>query len=127
MLFDTNLLMMMFERPINIVGEVESLLEVKVEPVVLRAQLIELENISKSRRSKASKIARTLLDLIRRKFKVVEGFGATVDDAIVDVAKRGLLMVATNDWELRRKLRENGVTVIYLRRDGKIMVEGCAP
>lgn len=127
MLFDTNLLMTIFEKPIDVISRVEDLLEVKVEPVILKSQLRELERIAGSRRWRASRIAKTLLQLIEGKFEVIDDPGGNVDEAIVSVSKRERFIVATNDQELRRKLRKNGVTVIYMKSDGKFELEGYQP
>lgn len=128
-LFDTNFLMAAFERPANVVGRVEELLEAKVRPVILRSQLRELERIASSdKRQKAARIARTVLEYVRRKgFEVIEDGERVVDDAIVETSKREGYIVATNDRELRRKLREGGVSVVYMKSDGKFELEGYQP
>ncbi|MEM2725206.1 MAG: hypothetical protein QXP47_05520, partial [Candidatus Nezhaarchaeales archaeon] len=95
MLFDTNLLMAAFERPVDVIRRVEELLEAKIEPIILKAQLQELEKIALSeKRWKASRMARAVLDYVRFKFKVIEGCGESVDDAIVEAAKREGCIVA---------------------------------
>ena len=127
MLFDTNLLMTIFEKPVDVIGRVEELLDAKVEPVILRSQLQELERLASSKRWKASRIARTLLRLIEGRFEVIEDPGGRVDDAILDVSSSKGFIVATNDRELRKRLRERGVTVIYMKSDGKFEVEGYQP
>jgi len=119
--------MTIFEKPIDVISRVEDLLEVKVEPVILKSQLRELERIAGSRRWRASRIAKTLLQLIEGKFEVIDDPGDNVDEAIVSVSKRERFIVATNDQELRRKLRKNGVTVIYMKSDGKFELEGYQP
>ncbi len=48
----------------------------------------------------------------------------SVDDVILRVASENKLPVATNDSELRKKLRERGIPVIYLREKSKLEVEG---
>jgi len=119
--------MAIFEKPVNVIGRVEDLLEAKVEPIILKSQLKEIERIASSRRWRASRIAKTLLKLIESKFEVVDDPGGNVDEAIVGVSKREGFIVATNDRELRRKLRKNGVTVIYMKSDGKFELEGYQP
>ena len=128
-LFDTNLLMAIFERPVNVVERVEELLEAKVRPIILRSQLQELERIASSdRRQKASRIARAVLEYVKRKgFEVVEDGKGAVDDVIVKASKREGYVVATNDRELRRRLREGGISVVYMKSDGKFELEGYQP
>ncbi len=50
--------------------------------------------------------------------------GETVDDFILRIAMRTGHPVATNDSELRRRLREAGVTVIYLRQRAFLEING---
>jgi len=128
-LFDTNFLMVAFERPVNVVERVEELLEAKVRPVILRSQLRELEKIASSeKRQKAARMARAVLEYVRKKrFEVIESGGEVVDDVIVETSKREGYIVATNDRELRRRLREGGVSVIYMKSDGKFELEGYQP
>lgn len=120
--------MAMFERPVDVVKRVEEVLEVSVEPVILKSQIRELENIANSdKRLKASRTARAVLQCIKDRFSVVEDFGGVVDDVLLEVSRREGYIVATNDRELRRKLRSNGISVIYLRSDGKVEIEGFQP
>jgi len=127
-IFDTSMLMSCFEKPVDVIGRVEELLEAKINPAILRSQLAELEGLAKSTRSKASRIARAVLELVEEKFAIIDDPGGKpVDDLIVEEASQRGFMVATNDVELRRRLRRLGVAVVYLRRDGKLEVEGLQP
>lgn len=117
-----------FEKPVDVVRRVEELLEAKIEPIILTSQLQELESIVVSeKRRRVSRIARAALDYVKTKFKVVEGCEGRVDDTIVKVAEREGYIVATNDRELRRRLRRSGVSVIYMRSNGKFELEGRQP
>jgi rRNA-processing protein FCF1 len=40
---------------------------------------------------------------------------APVDDQLIQMAKRGEYIVATSDSQLRRRLRKEGVSIIYLK------------
>jgi len=128
-LFDTNFLMAVFEKPVNAIEKVEELLEIKVRPVILKSQLRELERIASSdKRQKAARIARAVLEYVKKRgFEVVEYEKEAVDDAIVEASKREGYIVATNDRELRRRLRESCVSVVYMKGDGKFELEGYQP
>jgi len=128
-LFDTNFLMAAFEGPVDVVERVEELLEAKVRPIILKSQLRELERIASSHeRQKAARIARAALEYMKKKeFEVVENGERAVDDAIVEASRREDYIVATNDRELRRRLRRSGVNVIYMKSDGKFELEGYQP
>jgi len=52
--------------------------------------------------------------------------GETVDEVILRLARSWRCPVATNDSELRRRLRSEGVPVIYLRQRAYLDIEGVA-
>jgi len=47
-----------------------------------------------------------------------------VDDSIIEYSKDNEVVVATNDKDLRRKLRDSGVTVIYIRNRRYYAIDG---
>lgn len=48
----------------------------------------------------------------------------THDDVILRMASKWKCPVATNDRELRKKLRDKGIPVIFLRGKGRLELEG---
>lgn len=66
------------------------------------------------------------LDLVKRCEILDEdrGSGETVDDFIVRIALHTGFPVATNDSELRQRLRESGVPVVYLRQRAFLEIDG---
>ena len=48
----------------------------------------------------------------------------TVDDFIVKFARKKNCLVATNDVSLRRRLRKENISVIFLRQMKYLQVEG---
>lgn len=62
-----------------------------------------------------------------RMVNVEQSFKETHDDVIVRVAKDWRCPVATNDRELRKRLRIISVPVIYLRQKSHLEVEGDIP
>lgn len=62
-----------------------------------------------------------------RVVRVEQGFEETHDDVIVRVAKDWGCPVATNDRELRKRLRIISVPVVYLRQKSHLEVEGDIP
>jgi len=80
------------------------------------------EKGSPSRRKQAS-----LAVKIAEKCRVVnveKKHHETNDDVILRVATEWKSPVATNDRELRKKLRSRGVSVIFLRGKGRLELEG---
>jgi rRNA-processing protein FCF1 len=54
------------------------------------------------------------------------GAGETVDDFLLRSAADKGWLVATNDSDLRRRLRRVGVPVIYLRQRAYLEIDGLA-
>jgi len=50
--------------------------------------------------------------------------GESADDLMVRLAREWECLVATNDRELRRRLRSLMVPVIYLRQKSRLAIEG---
>lgn len=75
------------------------------------ANMKELERIAGSK-SKASRYAKAALRLVKR-IDVIET-GEKGDRAILSLANRNTI-IATNDSELRKKLKKLGAKTIYLR------------
>lgn len=113
-LLDTNALMMPFQFSINIdeeLGRLLGLFEIRIPSKVFH----ELKALAKS--NPTAKSAMALLRARRWPVDEVEGSG---DEAVVNHAVKARAIVVTNDAELRRALRLNGVPTIYLRSRRKL-------
>jgi len=53
--------------------------------------------------------------------------GETADDAIVKASEKLGAVVATTDIELKKRLRNINIPVVYLREKSKLEVEGVEP
>jgi rRNA-processing protein FCF1 len=125
---DSNFLMIPFQFNLDIFQEIEYLLQKKVDFVVPSAVKNELTGIS-SRGGEGAPEASLALQLASR-CRVVEvtlDQGETVDDAIVKASKKLGAFVATTDIELKKRLRNINVPVVYLREKSKLEVEGVEP
>jgi len=90
----------------------------RVEPIVLSVTLSELVSMMEGKSPKGSKEASLAL-AVARDFPVIEVKRKPeeeVDDVIRRVAVEQQWFVATNDRSLRRKLRDNNVTTIFVRQ-----------
>ncbi|MFQ5837499.1 MAG: PIN domain-containing protein [Thermoplasmata archaeon] len=113
---DTNALMMPFQFSIDLEGELTRLLG-EYEVVIPSSALKELARLSRSDRK-----AKAALKLAARyRTMEVEGTG---DDAILTAALEEEAVVLTNDRRLRRRLREAGRPVIFLREKRRLEAEG---
>jgi len=120
--------MIPFQFNIDIFQEIEYLLQKKVDFVVPSAVKNELTQIS-SRGGEGAPEASLALQLASR-CRVVEvalESGQTVDDAILKASQKLGALVATTDIELKKRLRDINVPVVYLRDKSKLEVEGIEP
>jgi rRNA-processing protein FCF1 len=127
-ILDSNFLMIPFQFNIDIFQEIEYLLQKKVDFVVPSAVKSELTGIS-SRGGEGAAEASLALQIASR-CRVVEVTlepQETVDDAIVKASQKLGAVVATTDIELKKRLRDINVPVVYLREKSKLEVEGVEP
>jgi rRNA-processing protein FCF1 len=127
-ILDSNFLMIPFQFHIDIFQEIEYLLQKKVDFVVPSAVKTELTGIS-TRGGEGAPEASLALQLASR-CRVVEVTlqeGESVDDAIVKASQKLGAIVATTDIELKNRLRDINVPVVYLREKSKLEVEGIEP
>ena len=108
-LLDANALMMPFQFSINLDAELQRALP-GCEPVVPSTVLGELESLAASG---GPREARAALELARR-YRVVEAEGRG-DRTLLSAAKRLGAAILTNDASLRRRAREMGLRVVYMR------------
>ena len=127
-ILDSNFLMIPFQFNIDIFQEIEYLLQKKVDFVVPSLVKSELTGIS-SRGGEGAPEASLALQLASR-CRVVEVTlepQETVDDAIVKASQKLGAVVATTDIDLKKRLRDINVPVVYLREKSKLEVEGVEP
>ena len=124
---DTNFLLVPGQFGVDIIGELNRVLDVRFRIAVPNAVLQELEVIESKSRGKDLMAIRMAKKLAER-FEVVEigRFGERpIDDQIFDFAvKNERVIVCTNDKELKRRLRERGIPVVYLRSKKILELEG---
>ena len=127
-ILDSNFLMIPFQFKIDIFQEIEYLLQKKVDFVVPSAVKSELTGIS-ARGGEGAPEASLALQLASR-CRVVDVTLApqeTVDDAILKASQRLGAVVATTDIDLKKRLRDINVPVVYLREKSKLEVDGVEP
>ena len=124
---DTNFLLVPGQFGVDIIGELNRVLDVRFRIAVPNAVLQELEVIESKSRGKDLMAIRMAKKLAER-FEVVEigRFGERpIDDQIFDFAvKNERVIVCTNDKGLKRRLREKGIPVVYLRSKKILELEG---
>ena len=125
-ILDSNFLFVPLRFGVDVFGEIEGLLGPSVVCLVPAAVLAELGLL---RGESSPGLVREIdfaLELAGR-CRVLEGErleGESVDDLILRLAVDGGYLVATNDGELRGRLRGEGVPVVFLRQRAYLEVEG---
>ena len=97
-ILDTNFLMAVSQFKVDIFSEIRRICDFKYELFIIDKTINELESIIETQKGK--------------NIKTKEG---TVDELIVKISNKNTI-VATQDMELKRKLREKGVSLIVLRQ-----------
>ena len=124
---DSNALFAPSQFKIDVFGELERLLNRRFELILLSSVKHELEMLAGRGSPKTRKMAGYALKLAEkcRYIKVdSDDVEETVDDVILKVASEWKAPVFTNDAELRRKLRDISVPVIYLRQKSRLEIDG---
>ena len=114
-ILDTNALMVPAEFGVDIFSELCKL--GFDEWIVPSGVARELEGIASRGRGKGRGAARVALALTDRCQMIeAEGAAGNVDDSIMELAVEMKVAVFTNDAELKGRLRDSGVKVVYLRQ-----------
>ena len=123
---DSNFLFVPLQFRVDIFEELENLLNQRFIPIILSSTLKELRGLAKSNSPKKRKQALLALKLAEKchVIPVQKGLRETYDDVIVRAATEWKSPVATNDRELRRRLKTLGVPVIFLRQKQRLELEG---
>ena len=103
-----------------------NLLNRQFEPILLSTTHHELLNMAEKGAPNLRKQAAMALKLAEKchVVGVEKRHEETNDDVILRVATLWKSPVATNDQELRRKLREEGIPVIFLRGKSRLELDG---
>jgi len=119
-LLDTNFLLdaIRFKVDFSIFQELEENIEIFISSETLR----EVKSIA-NKRTKEGRWALIALRLVESgQIKVTQSLKKEVDEDLIALAKKEGFMVATNDKDLKEKLKKENVRVICLRNKKKIEV-----
>ena len=125
-ILDSNFLFIPSKFQIDIFEGLMNLLNQRFELILLSSTYNELlimaEKGSPSMRKKAA-----LALKLAEKCSIVtvkKGMEETHDDVILRIASKWKCLVATNDRELRKRLRDKGIPVIFMRGKSRLELEG---
>ena len=122
-ILDTNFLVLPLEERIDVLDQIRDLLGARPIPILLLESLEEALNKCVSSSPSERRLFKSALNLLDN--IVIESSGISqgkVDERILQFSIRRKAIVATNDKELRKRLRSLGVTVLYFR-EGKRRIE----
>ena len=124
-ILDSNFLLVPLQFRVDIFEELNVLLG-KAEPIVLSTTIEELKKIIEKSSIKERMQFSAALKLAERCeiLKVKKDKSENYDDVIFRVAKELKIPVATNDSELRKRLREVGIATVYLRQKARLEIDG---
>ena len=120
-ILDSSAILMLFEFAIDLEKELTRLLgsyHIVVPTPIVR----ELEFLSENRTGKKKAKAKASLKLIK-KYDAIDVEGRNGDDSVLELAKKINGIVVTNDRELRNRVKEMSLSVIFLRAKKKLVME----
>jgi len=125
-ILDSNFLFIPTQFKIDVFEGLTNLLNQKLEPIMLSATYQELQTMAEKGSPSRRKQALLALELTKKccLVNVKKSVEETNDDVILRIATEWKSPVATNDRELRRKLRKRDIPVIFLRGKSHLELEG---
>ncbi len=125
-ILDANFFFVPSQFNLDIFEELARVLNQRFEPILLSSTHKELQGLAESSSLKEQKQAQLALRLAEkcRPVPTEKASDETYDDVIVRVAAAWKSPVATNDRELRKRVRNIGVPVIFLRQKHRLVLDG---
>ena len=124
-ILDSNALFVPLQFKIDIFEELKTLLNRNFELVLLSPIRRELEKLAEKGSPGMRRNASYALNLAERcVFYDVNREFASPDDAVLQMAKEWNSPVFTNDRELKKRLRDINVPVIYVRQKSRLEING---
>ncbi|MEM3526301.1 MAG: hypothetical protein QXV37_02705 [Candidatus Jordarchaeaceae archaeon] len=122
---DTNFLMTPFNLGLNIISELDRIINQKYEIIILSGTIEELKGLLENPSPKVRKAAKLALELAQR-YTIINTAteNGDMDEVIVNLSKKEGYIVATNDKNLRRKLKAEGIPTIYVRQKSHLQIDG---
>jgi rRNA-processing protein FCF1 len=118
-ILDSSAILMFFEFSMNWEKELAGL--VGAHRLVVPTAVIQELQVLATRR-KGQKKAAAALKLIA-KYETIEGDAISADEALLKIAEKTHGIVVTNDAELRKRLKNRGFSVIFLRGKKKLVLD----
>ena len=115
--------MIPFQFNIDIIEELEKALP-SYKLVTTQFIINELKGLSRNKKGKTRVNAKLALKYAKKRNIQTKNIplqkNETVDDALIRVSE----VIATNDIELKKKAKNQGKTIVYLRQKRYVMIDG---
>ncbi len=123
-ILDSSMLMLPLEKKINLTLELERIISSSFTIVVPRIVLVELEKLEEKGKTSLKQKA-IFAQQLAKSFEILDSeIDGNADSELERLAEKYSAIVATNDSELRSKLRKRGLAVIALRGDNRLELFG---
>jgi rRNA-processing protein FCF1 len=125
-ILDSNALFVPLQFKIDVFNDLKRLLNRSFELILLSPVKRELEALARKGSPKIRKNASYALKLAEKCRYVEVDFPASTltDDVIVKIAEEWKSPVFTNDRQLKQRLRDISVPVIYVRQKSRLEIDG---
>lgn len=124
-ILDANFFFIPAQFRLDIFEELAKLVNKRFEPILLSSTKKELEGLAQSNPKIQNQALLALKFAEKCSYVNVDKKpNETYDDVVVRVAAEWKCPVATNDKEMKKRLREKDVTTIFLRQKRRLAMEG---
>lgn len=126
---DTNFLMIPSSLGVDILSEIDRICDFRYDLAVVRQTIDELKKISELQSGKHKAAARLALQIIKNNnINIIETTCTTnADDAIISLLEQKRVgagfIVATQDKELKKRIKKKGCPLIVLRQKKYLWLE----
>lgn len=123
-LCDTNFLLIPLRFGVDVFNEADETLNDLTEFFVSSRVLDEINLLREGAKPSFEKELLFALKMAELCVLICDESVTQVDDSLVQLAKNNKMVLGTTDSELRKKAREEGVRVIYLRQRRYLVLDG---
>ena len=123
-LLDTNFLLIPVQFKVDIFSEIARIITFEYKLLVLDKTIEELKSIVENQKGKHNEAAKIALQLLKiKKVNIIKTKSSKgTDDEIIYYAENKKCFVATQDKDLKRRLVNQGNSVIILKQKQKLAV-----